>query len=143
MFHESNQPNRIVKIQIQLKLHITINFSNVPIELHFSVRIQGPRNSEGVGRVEIFYNGQWGTICDDNWDVKDAMVVCRQLGFSSAVRALPGSSVPDGKGTIWLDDVACTGSEAKLSSCSHNGWKTHNCGHYEDAGVECLASKYL
>ncbi|XP_046855863.1 deleted in malignant brain tumors 1 protein-like isoform X4 [Xenia sp. Carnegie-2017] len=106
-----------------------------------SVRIQGPRNSEGVGRVEIFYNGQWGTICDDNWDVKDAMVVCRQLGFSGAVRALQGSSVPDGKGTIWLDDVACTGSEAKLSSCSHSGWKTHNCGHYEDAGVECLANK--
>ena len=71
------------------------------------------------------------------------MVVCRQLGYSSALTALQGNSVPDGSGKIWLDDVACTGLEGSLSNCSHRGWENHNCGHSEDAGVECLTCKYF
>ena len=94
----------------------------------------------GTGRLEIFYRGKWGTICDDLWDINDARVACRQLGYKYGVRALQGSQVPDGSGQIWIDDVACTGSEQNLSSCSHNGWKTHNCGHHEDAGVECTST---
>ena len=90
--------------------------------------------------MEVFYNRQWGTICDDNWDIRDARVVCRQLGYPDAVRALQGSdiNVPDGTGPIWLDDVACTGREKRLKSCSHRGWGVHNCGHSENAGVKCL-----
>ena len=87
--------------------------------------------------MEIFYNGSWGTICDDNWDINDAQVVCRQLGYDVGVRAVPGKYVPDGTGQIWLDDVACTGSEQSLSSCPHNGWGRHDCLHSFDAGVEC------
>ena len=90
--------------------------------------------------MEIFYNGQWGTVCDDNWDMKDAAVVCRQLGYTYAVRALQGSDVPDGTGPIWLDGIACTGDERNLQSCSHNGWRKHDCSHLEDAGIECFYS---
>jgi hypothetical protein len=93
--------------------------------------------------VEVFYRGQWGTICDDSWDIKDAAVVCRQLGYLNAFAALRGSSVPDGSGKIWLDDVECNGSELNLTKCEHNGWGRHNCGHGEDAGVQCSSTGIL
>ena len=101
------------------------------------IRLQGPLSSSGAGRVEVFYNGTWGTICDNDWDINDARVVCRQLGYQDAVRALPGGQVEVGTGQIWLDDVACAGSEKSLAFCFHRGWGSHNCSHGDDAGVEC------
>ena len=89
------------------------------------------------GRVEIFHDGQWGTVCDDYWDTADAKVVCRQLGFSGGV-ALEDNEFGNGEDPIWLDDVGCSDYELSLSSCDHhNPWGDHNCGHYEDAGVRC------
>ncbi len=102
--------------------------------------MRGPLSANGTGRVEIFYNGQWGTICDDGWDINDAKVVCRELGNKDAVRALQGYNVPDGTGQIWLDNVACTGNEQYLSNCFHTEWGSHNCKHHEDAGVECSST---
>ena len=89
------------------------------------------------GRVEVFYNGIWGTVCDDYWDLKDAKVVCRQLGFVGAVAANSSAAFGAGKGQIWLDDVRCTGVESSLPECGHNGWGIENCAHSEDAGVMC------
>jgi hypothetical protein len=103
--------------------------------------LQGPFSANGAGRVEVFYNDKWGTVCDDSWDMADARVACRQLGFKYTIKALQGSDhVPDGAGSIWLDEVACTGSELSLSSCSHNEWGNEDCGHTEDAGVICSST---
>ena len=93
--------------------------------------------SYNEGRVEVYYNGAWGTVCDDSWDINDARVVCRQLGFPDAEAAYQGGYVRDGTGRIWLDNVNCRGYESSLSSCSHIGWGNHNCDHSEDAGVRC------
>ena len=107
------------------------------------IKLQGPSSSNGTGRVEMFHNGQWGTVCDDNWDINDARVACRQLGYRNALKALEGSEVPSGSGQIWLDEVGCTGSELNLTSCSSNAVGSHDCSHSEDAGVQCTSEGKL
>ncbi|XP_045710484.1 deleted in malignant brain tumors 1 protein-like [Phyllostomus hastatus] len=89
------------------------------------------------GRVEVFYNGTWGTVCDDSWDLRDASVACRQLGCGKALSAPAQSFFDGGTGHIALDDMRCTGNEAQVWQCAHSGWFSHNCGHHEDAGAVC------
>ena len=90
-----------------------------------SVRLMG--GGLHYGRVEIFYNDQWGTVCDDGWDINDAHVVCRQLGFSRlASNAYTGAHYGQGTGPIWMDDVACSGSESHLYDCRQRGWGSHD-----------------
>ena len=88
--------------------------------------------------MEVNYNGEWGTVCDDGWDDTDAGVVCRQLGFGSSGTPYSNAYFGQGSGLIWLDSVTCTGNESTLASCGHFGVNiTRFCSHSEDAGVRC------
>ena len=98
--------------------------------------VDGYRPAEG--RVEVYFNGCWGTVCDDSWSLNDATVVCRQLGYPRALQALQRASHGQGMGGIVLDDLFCTGSEPNLLECpSFTPAGTHNCQHSEDASVVC------
>ncbi|XP_042577240.1 galectin-3-binding protein A-like [Cyprinus carpio] len=99
------------------------------------VRLVGDLPSSG--RVEVYHDGQWGTVCDDGWELAEAQVVCRQLGFPGAISVTPGGQYGEGSGPIWLDDMNCKGSESSLSDCSFKGWGVTDCSHKEDAGVVC------
>ena len=90
-----------------------------------------------TGRVEVFHNGAWGTVCSYGWDLQEATVVCRQLGYGRAVAAL--AAYGGGSGPIWYDDVHCNGSEASLTQCAYNGLLVYNCDHSRDVGVICAS----
>ena len=108
-----------------------------------AVRLVNSFNHSSSGRVEIRYSGTWGTICDHSWDIQDAEVVCRQLGFDGALSAPRDASFGQGNGPIWLDDINCVGMEISISDCRHSGWGVHNCGHHDDAGVVCRPTGML
>ena len=91
------------------------------------------------GRVEVRYMGVWGTVCDDDWDLNDAHVACRELGYVRARAYEKRSLFGRSSGMIWMSGVSCTGSEARLSDCTFNGWKIHNCNQSNNAGVRCVA----
>ena len=93
--------------------------------------------SDNEGRVEVYHNSTWGTVCDDGWDITDATVVCQQLNYSRAISALGEAYFGEGSGPILYDEVACNGTETRLADCSNLGIGIHNCVHSEDAGVRC------
>ncbi|XP_026518999.1 soluble scavenger receptor cysteine-rich domain-containing protein SSC5D-like, partial [Terrapene carolina triunguis] len=97
--------------------------------------VNGP--SRCAGRVEVLHNQQWGTVCDDSWDLQDAGVICRQLGCGTALSAPGGARFGRGSDRIWLDNVNCKGTEVALSNCRARPWGENDCTHGEDAGVAC------
>ncbi len=95
------------------------------------------------GRLEIYYKGEWGTICDDFWSTEDADTACRALGFpdGSVNSGRFGSGIfppGDRDQPIWLDDLSCDGGESHLLDCRSSPVGKHNCQHAEDVGLRCL-----
>ncbi|NWY70587.1 LOXL2 oxidase, partial [Erithacus rubecula] len=99
------------------------------------VRLKGGANT-GEGRVEVLKNGEWGTVCDDNWNLVSASVVCRELGFGSAREAITGARLGQGMGPIHLNEIDCTGFEKSVTDCKFNT-ESQGCNHEEDAAVRC------
>ena len=92
--------------------------------------------NEKEGRVEIYWNNQWSTVCDDLWDNNDATVICKQLGYSRG-SAKVSAYFGEGNGLILLDNVNCNGGESSIFHCRHKYFGEHDCAHNEDAGVVC------
>ena len=123
-------------------IHIQLlNRSDIKISIINFVTVRlvgGPTKNDG--RVEVYYNGEWGTVCNHGWDLNDAEVVCTELGYGPAIAAKHHAFSGQGSGQIWLDEVNCDGTEVTIANCSHGGWGNHGCKHFEDAGVRCAGS---
>ncbi len=96
-------------------------------------------NDVNQGRVEIFQNNTWGSVCDTDWDSNDAQVTCRQLGLPHAgAMAVTGGRFGEGTGPIWLSELQCNGTEDALVDCAKStDWQSNDCEHVHDAGVVC------
>ena len=95
------------------------------------------------GRVEVFHFGHWGTVCDYNWDLADATVVCRQLDYLRAVEAPRSAAFGSGSGPSWYYSLSCTGSERRLTGCSKSNYNFgHACSHSQDAGAVCSSKSH-
>ncbi|XP_019633514.1 PREDICTED: soluble scavenger receptor cysteine-rich domain-containing protein SSC5D-like [Branchiostoma belcheri] len=93
-------------------------------------------SSPNEGRVEVFHEGTWESVCQAGWDLEDADVVCRQLGYGRAADISQSETFGQVSGDFGLGDVACTGSEATISDCSPSEWHRLDCD-LEYAGVTC------
>lgn len=106
-----------------------------------TVRLVGGNDGPHEGRVEIYHDEQWGTVCDDSWDINDGNVVCRTLGYSGAKDVKVLAFFNQGIDPTWMDQVDCEGDEASLVDCTFDGWGVNDCSHAEDAGVVCHVGK--
>ena len=95
--------------------------------------------SKKSGRVEVLHQGNWGTVCDNEWDMRDANVVCRMLGFPRAIAAYRGAKFGPGRGLVRIGDVGCSGSETNIAFCPHKD--SSDCSHSKDAGVLCRSAQ--
>ncbi|XP_030853949.1 CUB and sushi domain-containing protein 3 isoform X14 [Strongylocentrotus purpuratus] len=118
------------------KLHAMCSNSTASIE---DVRLVDG-NVPQEGRLEVLYQGQWGTVCEDLWERTNAEVVCRMLGYEGADLEYSTTDLwwlIKGSGPILMDNVRCQGNESSLDECSHLGLGVHNCDHSKDVGVTC------
>ena len=109
--------------------------------LLIAIQLVGSPNAD-EGRIQIYFENTWWTICDQSWDLSDAFVACRQLGFASAKATYRGSE-HNWKGPtsddvqVLMSGVYCRGNESNLLECSHTEFGKHSCSHEDDVGVQC------
>ncbi|RDD39051.1 Fibrillin-2 [Trichoplax sp. H2] len=101
-----------------------------------TIRLVGGQYADS-GRLEIYHNNMWGTVCSDYFHKADANVVCRQLDFNLGAANYGNYHGSSSTGPIWLSNLHCKGNEMYLKECRHNGWGVHNCGHDKDISVTC------
>ena len=110
--------------------------TDVSVSCFSEVRLVGDSGSKG--RLEVYHNGTWGTVCDNGFTDAAAGVACYSLGYGRTGRFI-GNQYGAGNGQIWLDRVHCNGSESHLTECQQSDWGRHNCSHSNDVFMSCIA----
>ncbi|KAJ9573643.1 hypothetical protein L9F63_008984 [Diploptera punctata] len=135
---DQNKNHTISKNHREKKAHLVKKYLKRLKKHEGSIRlVDGRGNFEG--NVEIYNMGKWGSVCDDEWDLREATVVCRQLGFKKPYRVTHSSMFGPARRRFWMDNVYCTGEEKELSSCRFDGWGNNDCTSSEAAGVVCIS----
>ena len=129
----------MVSLLHNLVQHLQISTLSFPLAIGQLRLVGGVKTSTTIsGRLEVLINGEWGTVCDDGWDINDAHVACRELGYSYALSYQCCAQYGRGSGRVWLDNVGCSGEEDSLLNCSHHGIGVlRSCSHWDDVGVVC------
>ena len=131
----SNEGKSELLVNYDIVILLKFNSLMIIIAEPLDIRLVGGL-TKYEGTVEVYFRGEWGSICDDLWGIEDAKVVCRQLHLGEAVsaktRAYFGRSELE---PIHFDDVECQGEESTLSECLMDALQI--CNHLEDAGVVC------
>uniref|UniRef100_A0A8B9J772 SRCR domain-containing protein n=1 Tax=Astyanax mexicanus TaxID=7994 RepID=A0A8B9J772_ASTMX len=103
------------------------------LSMYINVRLVGGTGSCS-GTVEVYYRGQWGTVCDDDdWDINDGDVVCRQMGCGRALSVHGSAHFGQGFGPTLLDNVHCSGSERSITECRQNRRSRNYCGMWQSS----------
>ena len=121
---------------VVLHSFLNVSFFTVP------VRLSGVNGINYAGRVEVFYQGKWGKICRNEWDINDVKVVCRQLGFQSALAEFIGMDTKDENISVAMSNVACKGQESVLASCKRLDGEHIECVDNIGAQALCEPSKW-
>ncbi|XP_048012018.1 antigen WC1.1-like [Megalobrama amblycephala] len=120
--------------------HLTCSTSPSPHQRqcsnHLPLRLSGGKG-RCSGRLEVYHNAVWGSVCDDLWDISDAQVVCRQMGCGAALRADGNSVFGAGEGVVWLKGVECRGNEIHLWDCPLSLKNHTDCSNKDHAGLTC------
>ncbi|XP_022110678.1 uncharacterized protein LOC110990135 [Acanthaster planci] len=128
---------KYVLFHLEARLSEDVLVGCTPLEdFRGNVRLVGGPNPWS-GRVEIYLDDTWGTICDRDWDMDDVQVVCRQLGFTGAKEAKLGAYFGEGEGPVHMTGLACKGTENHLPECLSRCWERPTCTHKQDAGATC------
>lgn len=110
----------------------------IPGDITGAVALVNDQGRNWYGRVQVYYNDTWGTVCDNLWSLNEAKVVCTSLGFDDVDKWMLNADA--GEGPIWLDNIQCDGTESSLVYCTHAGWGVHSCDHTRDVAISCYST---
>lgn len=103
-------------------------------------RISGGDPSGRSGRAEIFFDDEWGTLCNTDWGENEASALCRQMGFHGG-DPIDGPFKVPAKGLVYRSMYQCSATSQSLRDCPHSGWQeakdTECTDHQNDAGLFC------
>lgn len=112
------------------------------------VRLSNGTTTSGLteGRLEVWHDNLWGTVCIDSFDLRDAVVACRQLNLYARSYYFAFFNFDIGYGMpVWLTEVGCSGNESNIGYCRHPGIGAADlvaCHHTSDVAVECSEGMY-
>ena len=115
--------------------------AQIQMKFFKQVRLNGGENPS-EGRVEVFHEGKWGTVCGDGWGIEEAMTVCRQLNLGYASQAVTKNTLFGGTPLeMIMSGVKCRVDETSIYRCQHDEWKNATCSKEDLAGVICVDGK--